>query len=363
MKSRSAPEQGPPEEIKAADYIRKLRILEKRIGATTQYRIMKPFPCNPKDAINLQEAAKQISAFAGLERFSFIVAVARQKEMVGGHIQLEAGRQDVFIEISSQVSRSPEATLAVLAHEISHKVLHEQGISLGRGLLAGYQNEILTDITAIFLGLGKLMLNGAEARREAGDGVRRTIEITRTGYLNVRQLAFVYRLVCAMRGVRNREMMSGVAFHARSAIRAYNRFSSRFFDPRFRSEEYRRELLLDLRASENRLAEKLHHMREQIRLVKRNVINPSESFLAEAEKNLDALRARMGAISATEIYDPSYRFLDTLDVATEMHAERDRLTQVTDCVERWITNLDRASRCRDPQSKKGWPSPVNPAPS
>ncbi|MFC2077482.1 hypothetical protein ACFLTM_01560 [Candidatus Bipolaricaulota bacterium] len=352
MKGRSTTEQGPPKEIKAADYIRKLRMLEKRIGTTTQYRILKPFPCRPRDAVNLQEAAKRIAAFVGLERFTFIVAVARQKKKVGGHIELKGGQQDVFIEISSQASRSSEATLAVLAHEISHKVLHEHGVSLGRGLLESYENEILTDITAVFMGLGKLVLNGAEARNETRNGAQRTIETIRTGYLSVPQLAFVYRLVCAMRGVRKKEMMSGVASQARSAIRACERLKSQFFDPRFRSEEYRRKLQLDLQSSANRLAEKLHQMRKQVSLARRNLINTSESFLAEAEQGLDALGKRMREISATEIYDPSYRFLDTLDLTAEIRTEHDRLTQVTDRVERWILDLDRASRCRDPQSER-----------
>ena len=183
MKGRSSRYQDRLKEIRAADYIQKLRMLEERIGATTQYRILKPFPCNPKDAINLQKAAKRIAGFVGLEDLTFNVAVARQKEDVGGHIELRSGQQFVFIEVSPRAGRSPQATLAVLAHEICHKLLQRSGISLGRGLLEDYENEILTDITSVFVGLGKLMLNGAETQpmtwnegRQAPQGLRGMLE-------------------------------------------------------------------------------------------------------------------------------------------------------------------------------------------
>ena len=341
-------------EIKAADYIEKLRALEERIGAITEYSILSPFRCNPKDAVDLQESAKRIAEFVGLEDLTFIVAVARQKEKIGGHIELEPGQQEVFIEISTIAGRSSEATLAVLAHEISHKLLQRHGISLGHGLLENYENEILTDITAIFVGLGKLMLNGAEAQNETWKGGQREIQSIRTGYLNLQELAFVYRLVCAMRDVRKREMMSGLTPQAKSAIRSCERFKAQFFDPRFRDKDYRQKLVRDLHLSANRFETTLHEVRKQVSLVKRSLIDAPETFLAQAERDVGELGDRLREISATEIYDPSHRFLDTVNLASETRAGHSHLTELAAHTEQWIGELDRALRsCRLRGAKRG----------
>ena len=350
MKASFSGDRGRLKEIRAADYIRKLRMLEERIGATTQYRILKPFPCNPRDPIDLQKAAKRIGSFVGIEDLTFNVAVARQKENVGGHIELEDGQEFVFIEISPRAGRSPQATLAVLAHEICHKLLQRQGISLGYGLLEDYENEILTDITSVFVGLGKLMLNGAETQSATWKERGQAMEGLRTGYLNRRQLAFVYRLVCAMRSVGKREMRSGLALRARSEVRHWARFKSQFFDPAFRERENRRNQVRDLQPRVIQVEEKLQQLRRQGGPVERDLFAASKAFVTEAERDLRALRERMGEILATEIHDPSLRFLDAMDVAAGMRTAHSRLTDLAGRAEQWIAKLDRALRKAESQS-------------
>ncbi len=341
MKDRLVTERSLLKEINPADYIQKLRMLEQRIGATTQYQNLSPFRCNPKDAVNLQEAAKRIAGFIGLQDLTFIVAVARQKEKIGGHVELEAKQQVVFIEISPEVSRSSASTLAVLAHEVTHKFMQRHGISLGRGLGEKYENEILTDITGIFVGLGKVMLNGAEALTATWKGGRQAIQSVRTGYLSARQLAFVYRLICAMRGVNKRKMMSGLTSQAKFAVRACRRWQREYFDPRFRDNGYRQKRVRDLRSDASHVEEKLDELKKNVGLAKRNLEGVSGVFLPEAERNLSDLHDRMSAISATEIYNPCYRFLDTVNLAAEIHREHTRLIEVADRADRWAADLDK----------------------
>jgi hypothetical protein len=326
MKGRSSRHQDRLKEIRAADCIQKLRMLEERIGATTQYRILGPFGCNPMDAIHLQKAAKRIAGFIGLEDLTFIVAVARQGKDIGGRIELESGQQDVFIELSPQAARSSQATLAILARLISCKLLQRQGISLGGDLLGSYENEILADMASVFVGLGKLMLNGA------------------TGHLNTRQLAFVYRLVCAMRAVRKREMLSGLTQQARLEVRHWARFKYQFFDPAFREREYRRNQVIDLQSNVNRVEEKLHQVRKQVSLAERNHTRASESFLTEAARSLSGLRDRMREILAADIHDPCLRFLDAIDLAAEMRIAHCHLTDLADSAEKWIVQSDSPLR-------------------
>ena len=45
--------------------------------------------------------------------------------------------------------------MGTLAHEISHKYLQINNITCGYGPAFNYHNEILTDITAVYLGFWK----------------------------------------------------------------------------------------------------------------------------------------------------------------------------------------------------------------
>lgn len=54
---------------------------------------------------------------------------------------------------------------AVLAHEISHVFLFERGIKPEGGEI---ENECFTDLTAVYGGFGKLILNGARVRAAGG---------------------------------------------------------------------------------------------------------------------------------------------------------------------------------------------------
>jgi hypothetical protein len=175
------------------DYLDKILLLEKRIGAKTSYKILEPFPVDTEDSLSIQKAAKTIANFVGLNNLVFIVAIINQEFNVGGHIELNNNAKEVFIEISPKILKSQDAVLAVLAHEITHKYMQINAISCGTGPLHEYENEILTDITSIFLGLGKLMLNGCETVKER-EHSNYTVRF-QIGSLVKKKIAFVYRLI------------------------------------------------------------------------------------------------------------------------------------------------------------------------
>jgi hypothetical protein len=92
-------------------FTEKLILLEQKTGAQVSYRLMSPFKTPFHDYLSIQQAAKEIADFIGLSGFTFIVAVAKQKDKVGGHIDLSTSERDVFIEIDGDTikfrKRSP----------------------------------------------------------------------------------------------------------------------------------------------------------------------------------------------------------------------------------------------------------------
>ena len=228
------------------DYLDKIFLLEKSIGAKTTYKILEPFPVDTEDSLSIQKAAKTIADFVGLNNLVFIVAKTKQKSNVGGYIELNNNENEVFIEISDNISKSQNAVLAVLAHEITHKYMQINAISCGTGPLLEYENEILTDITSIFLGFGKLMLNGYEIVKESVNIVNYTRETIKIGYLNKKQIAFVYRLICAMRKIPKNDMLSGLSSEAISEISDCYCYEEYYFNQEFHNNKFQNELVESL---------------------------------------------------------------------------------------------------------------------
>ena len=180
--------------------------------------VLEPFSVDPKDAIAVNEALKRLARHVGLEGLRFIVGIGRDGPEQGGHIELGTGQDEVFIEVSKAAGAFGPSLLAVLAHEVSHKVLfdrliHQQGDDELR-------YELLTDVNAVYLGFGKLLLNGYEyatSKRGSESATWRKRHV-RLGYLGVEEVAFVHAMACRMRELRSQDWYLGLSPHARRAM-------------------------------------------------------------------------------------------------------------------------------------------------
>lgn len=156
----------------------------------------------------LQELAHQMSCFINMPFFRIQVKVAQQKNSVAGHIEGGgAESQNVFISFDPELLRFPESAMKVMAHEISHKYLGFHRLSLP----VTKDDEERTDIASIYLGFGKYVLNGTSYSYTYGEGTGTTITRTvKTGYLDFDQCAFVYDVVCKMKGIGDDEEFWGL---------------------------------------------------------------------------------------------------------------------------------------------------------
>lgn len=195
-------------DISIEECIRKVTFLEKSLGMKTQYQTLDPFPLYSKDIIGIQNAGKIIANFIVLSDYIFVISINKLEKNTGGHIKLGYGKKQVFIEISEEILKFEDAILAILAHEITHEYLYINNISFSDK----YENEILTDIAAIFLGFGKLMLNGSENediwKNYYFGGSTTITDKLGIGYLDHSKVAFVYLLVCSMRNISEKKYMS-----------------------------------------------------------------------------------------------------------------------------------------------------------
>ena len=302
-------------QIPIDDYISKIILLENRVGAQTSYKLLEPFFIMSRDLKGMQTVAKTISDFVGLNDFTFIVSKSRLKNNVGGHIELNS-QKEVFIEISEDTADYGPAIGATIAHELAHKYLHFHSISIGTGPAYSYENEVLTDITTIFLGLGKLVLNGCDQRiiqeEERANSILRTTRSHKSGYLTRSQFSFLYLLVCTMRGIDKYQYERGLTEQSLSGLEDARRAFGYYFDNRFRQSDIRRILVENLNCSIVEMQTSLSIMDKNIRSLEDLYIADVRSFLLQSQKRIENISHQIEKQLSDYEIDPCLNYLNTI---------------------------------------------------
>jgi hypothetical protein len=202
----------------------RLRFLVRCLGFLRQVLddvwvgVLEPFPVHPLDADDVGRAVVRMAGHVGLQGLRFDVSFGRLEPGTGAEIALQRGQARVPIRVSGAAASFPPTLLALLAHELCHKVLFDRGIVLEGTDLASY--EVLTEVTAVFLGMGKLLLNGYEFVVTERDWDR-LLEVRhqhRFGYVTVDEVAFMHAMLCRLRAVPEVDARHGLSRFALAAL-------------------------------------------------------------------------------------------------------------------------------------------------
>jgi len=232
-----------------------IKTLEAAVGHKTKYALLEPFPCttvegNKPAYVAIQNAAKTIARHVELSDLMFVISVTAQDPSIAGHIELRYGEPSVFVEISNSICAYKDAVLATLCHEVSHKFLHVNGIRHGN---LQTEQEFLTDVAAVYLGMGKIMLNGCECQssdtKSEGNKTVTTTRTLRTGYISRECFAFVYRLICAMRRIPPAQFLAGLSAPAKQAVSECEQLYGEWFRSDYHSPKEIEKLCTDLRGA------------------------------------------------------------------------------------------------------------------
>ena len=126
---------------------------------------------------------------------------------IAGKIEVGGASRDIYI--SSDYKMKARQLGTILSHEIAHDVLYSNGITLPDT----YENEKLTDLTAIMLGLGKLFLNGMEERTGA--------MTKKLCYLSFSDIAYAYVTINARYNVPTDKYFPNLTRTARYMVESF----------------------------------------------------------------------------------------------------------------------------------------------
>ncbi len=304
-------------DVPVQDYLKKIRLLESWVGKNTECKILDPFVLHVVDA-SAQVRAKEIADFIGLRDLTFVITPTKQEEGVAGHVELEHGQEYVFIELSPDIIKFETAPAAILAHEITHKYLQLHNLFIGQGPGYTYENEILTDIAMVFLGLGKLALNGCQSQisyqHYVSDGTQTITQKHKCGYLDLDQLAFVYLLVCHMRGHSASEYLQGLTDQAFQAIQRGKTSYKKYFDGRFSRTGVRDELVNNMCSRISDAQERLFDLERILLYLQKGYTDVIDNFLTETHGTFAKLLSESSTMVEDKEDDPCLRYLNALEL-------------------------------------------------
>lgn len=202
----------------ARDILEKLALLERTAGVRAHYRILEPLPLSSTDISALQTAARMIGDWIGLRNAMFHISVGDAAVVRPGGMFVDNEQEEFSVEISRESVATPTLAMAALAQEVAHAYLIKGNITAGLQAEGPASGRAFLDITAIFLGLGKLLLNGcASAARNAGGLVP-----VPPCHLSPTYLAFTHRATCSMRGLDYDQHLVGLTPPAVELLHSWN---------------------------------------------------------------------------------------------------------------------------------------------
>ena len=202
--------------------ISKLAIIEKHLEGFNKCFYEPTSDFNSNDSLSVQKEASRMLKFVGLKNYFPIITYEKHNDSVGGQVELD-NSENVFIEINEKFRGDSEKVLAVIAHEICHKVLYVHNLYYP---YLKIENEILTDLATVYVGFGKLSLNGCYSQEVStkmewrnGNAVEvKTTHSQTVGYLSLNQFALAFNVVCNVYGITYEEKIKGLNQTSRAKV-------------------------------------------------------------------------------------------------------------------------------------------------
>lgn len=138
-----------------------------------------------EDATHVEQLAMVIAKYYGLSVGSISVGFKDMGDKAAQIMQLTS--HSCHIDIDSEKVENSNELLAILAHEMTHSFLDSIHLSFNDTI----KNEILTDTTAAYLGLGNLILNAHSIRIKKINGNTSSISYKLFGYLKSDEFGYV----------------------------------------------------------------------------------------------------------------------------------------------------------------------------
>lgn len=205
--------------------------LEKAAGVRAHYRILDPPPLSNTDEHNLQTVARVLGDWMGLRNAMFDIKLVDHQDPPR-LFRTDPDREEFEMEIPSRALASPETAIAAITRQVARAYLINSNIAAS-SVDVERTSGSMADITTIFLGMGKLILNSPAAGQVMPGHT--TAGGAENLPLSPDYLAFAHRLVCSMRGLDWAQHAGGLSKQAIENLRKWDVYRDSVFNQALRN--------------------------------------------------------------------------------------------------------------------------------
>ena len=163
----------------------------------------------------LLSETKRMLEFAGLYGYDVDVKYSKLDDNVGGNIILnDSLEKAIHVNVSEKYRRKYAATIAILAHEICHKILSVNNLNVPLDIM----NEVYTDLTTIYMGFGEIIIEGYNMSSHNDCQI--------LGYLTPETYKVTNAIVYAIFGEKDNKF-SSEDIYAEEAIENWNKYEDK----------------------------------------------------------------------------------------------------------------------------------------
>ncbi len=208
-----------------------LATLEKAAGVRAHYRILDPPPLTSTELPALQVVSRVLGDWIGLRNAMFDLTIINDGQPPR-LVRTDPGNEHFAMEVPVSALATPTTALAFITRQIARTYLIISNIA-GGSVEPDRTAGSMADVTAVFLGMGKLVLNSpATGHVPLPTNVPLTIE---NQPLSPDYLAFTHRLVCSMRGLDWNQHTSGMNTQAQILLRGWDSYRDSVFSQALRN--------------------------------------------------------------------------------------------------------------------------------
>jgi len=150
-----------------------------------------------------------------------------------------------------------------------------------------------------------------------------------SGYLDRDQLAFVYRLVCAMRSTPSSDFMQGLNAEAALAVQRCDSSYGHHYDPRFHRMEATQEIVTGFNSRVVEVQRTMANLNKHVTYIKKSLCDAIDDFLIGGHRTFESLRQKAVAMTQANESDPALRFLRAIQSDFEVKRLIDEVRSVS----------------------------------
>ena len=178
------------------------------------------------------------------------------------------------------------------------------------------------------------------------------------GYLDRNQLAFVYRLVCAMRNIPCSEYTEGLNSEALRSIHFCDKSFGHYYGSQLHDPNKAQKLAKIFNNAIVTLQRELAELDKNLTYIKKSYCETMDCFLIKGHKKLRSMGQKITSMTEKIEPDPALNFLNAIDRKFEL----DRMDEELSAISRDTRNLLKKSSAMGRhlyQSSKRFPDPAS----